>query len=228
MGWARGVRCTVSATHREVNLRAIPPLHPRGWRLYGAEDIALTGAAPKNYLAFGDVRRPDCEAYIAKRGGRINGDRDCVTEEIISKIGKALPVRVAASRLVRLPVFPRACKGGPPAAIAGQNRLYEEAKPSDGDIPLLEPESAHRRRVARRHATVAAVRVRAQLGSALHLQARGAGLVTPRTAGKESIRRAAVGPLAGKIVVQGFGNGARRGVLFIDLRRSLRRRRGHD
>jgi hypothetical protein len=100
----------VSATHREVNLRAIPPLHPGGWRLYGAEDIALTGAAPKNYLAFGDARRPDCEAYIAKRGGRINGDRDCVTEEIISRIGRALPVRVAASRLVRLPVRP----GQPP------------------------------------------------------------------------------------------------------------------
>lgn len=36
--------------------------------------------------------------------------RDCVTEEIISKIGKALPIRMAESRLVRLPVRP----GSPP------------------------------------------------------------------------------------------------------------------
>ncbi len=76
MAWARRVRCTGSATRREVNLRAIPMLPLGGWRLYGPEDIALIGAAPKHYLAFGDVREPGCEAYIAKRGGRIHGDRD--------------------------------------------------------------------------------------------------------------------------------------------------------
>jgi hypothetical protein len=38
------------------------------------------------------------------------GNRECVTEEIISKIGASLPIRMARSRLVRLPVP----KGQPP------------------------------------------------------------------------------------------------------------------
>ena len=62
------------------------------------------------YIAYGDLNRADCEAYFAKKGTRSGLYRDSVTEELISKIGQALPVRVAKSRLVRLPVGP----GQPP------------------------------------------------------------------------------------------------------------------
>ncbi len=105
MVWARSQRCTVSPTRHEVDLAAIPILTAGSWRLVGTPEITLTGAAPKHYLAYGDYNSPDCEAYIAKKGARKGGVvRDCVTEELISKIGRALPVRMADSRLVRLPV----------------------------------------------------------------------------------------------------------------------------
>jgi hypothetical protein len=111
MIWARKHRVTGKPTKKEVNLRAIPLLPRGGWRLIGAPDIALTGAAPKHYLAYGDVNRADCEAYFAKKGSRVGGAyRDVVTEEMISKIGQRLPVRMARSRLVRLPEPP----GRPP------------------------------------------------------------------------------------------------------------------
>src|ERR1700733_11820232 len=101
MAWARWQRCTTTPSKVEVDLRAIPVLPSGGWRLYDVEEVPLIGAAPKNYLAYGDLGRSDCEAYIAKRGRLLDGGyRECVTEEIISKIGRALPVRSAHSRLV--------------------------------------------------------------------------------------------------------------------------------
>ncbi|MGH7272186.1 MAG: HipA domain-containing protein [Polyangiaceae bacterium] len=78
---------------------------PGAWRLHAVEEWPLIGAAPKGYLAYGDPQRPDCHAYIAKKGRLVEGgNRECVTEEMISKIGASLPVRMARSRLVRLPV----------------------------------------------------------------------------------------------------------------------------
>jgi hypothetical protein len=106
MAWARRRRITSSPTKREVNTRAIPLLPPSGWRLYTFDEWPLIGAAPKGYLAYGDPEQPECHAYIAKRGRLADGGlRECVTEEIISKIGAMLPVRMAKSRLVRLPVL---------------------------------------------------------------------------------------------------------------------------
>lgn len=105
MTWARRRRLTVSPSTVEVNLRAIPILPESGWRLYTIEEWPLIGAAPKGYLAYGDPEKPDCVAYIAKKGRlSVGGSRECVTEEIISKIGAMLPVRMARSQLVRLPV----------------------------------------------------------------------------------------------------------------------------
>jgi hypothetical protein len=104
MVWARRHRVNGTASKVEVNLRAIPLLVPCGWRVYPTEDWPLIGAAPKGYLAYGDPEQPDCLAYIAKKGRlAVGAYRECVTEEIISKIGAMLPIRMAKSRLVRLP-----------------------------------------------------------------------------------------------------------------------------
>lgn len=89
----------------EINVRAIPVLRRGGWKLYSPEEYMLGGAAPKNYLAFGDPELPGSVAYIAKRPAHW-GPRECVTEEIISRIGRLLPLKVAESRLVRLPPKP--------------------------------------------------------------------------------------------------------------------------
>jgi hypothetical protein len=103
MVWARSRRVTVSPSKVEVDVRGIPLMPPSGWRLYTLEEWPLIGAAPKGYLAFGDPERPDCPAYIAKKGRLAEGgNRECVTEEIMSKIGSMLPVRMAESKLVRL------------------------------------------------------------------------------------------------------------------------------
>lgn len=73
----------------------------------------MVGTVPKDYLAYGaprltgDSRDRDrlsvvSSGHIAKKG-RFQADaRECVTEEIISKIGSMLPVRMARSRLVRV------------------------------------------------------------------------------------------------------------------------------
>ncbi|MDQ3263098.1 MAG: HipA domain-containing protein [Myxococcota bacterium] len=66
---------------------------------------------PKNYLAFGDPTRAETVAYLAKRGrlGRkppydaMSPARECVTEQILSEIGRTLPLVIAKSKLVRLP-----------------------------------------------------------------------------------------------------------------------------
>ncbi len=105
MVWARRHRVTGSSSKVEVNVSAIPLMPDAGWRLYPVEEWPLIGAAPKGYLVYGDPTRPDCHAYIAKRGRlKVGGYRECVTEEMISKIGGKVPVRMAESRLVRLPV----------------------------------------------------------------------------------------------------------------------------
>ena len=113
MAWRRTDRFTTTPSRVEVNVRAIPFLKPGGWRLLTVTEVPLVGTVPKDYLAFGVPRvsgKTDrrnrvslaSSGYIAKKG-RFRADaRECVTEEIISKIGAMLPVRMARSRLVRV------------------------------------------------------------------------------------------------------------------------------
>lgn len=113
MAWRRKDRFTTTPSRVEVNVRAIPLLKPGGWRLLSVNEVPLVGTVPKDYLAYGAPRRSggsrrrnglslgNC-GFIAKKG-RFRADaRECVTEEIISKIGAMLPVRMARSRLVRV------------------------------------------------------------------------------------------------------------------------------
>ena len=99
---SRKNRSTTTPSKIEVNTRAIPLLPPKGWKLYALEEFPIVGTVPKNYLAYGDPRSPTTPGYIAKKG-RLKADaRECVTEEIISKIGAMLPVKMARSKLVRI------------------------------------------------------------------------------------------------------------------------------
>ena len=95
-------RYRATPTDLEMNVRAIRMLSPPGWRLFSLKEFPIVGAAPKNYLAFGDPYKPGILAYIAKRGRTSNDARECVTEEIISKIGASLPLEMAVSKLARL------------------------------------------------------------------------------------------------------------------------------
>ena len=97
-------RYTATPSKVEVNLRAIPLLPNDGWKLHDLQEFPLVGTVPKNYLSYGDPLNPRARGYIAKRGRKKDGNdaRECVTEEIISKIGEMLPLKVARSKLVRL------------------------------------------------------------------------------------------------------------------------------
>ena len=113
MAWRRRDRFTTTPSRVEVNIRAIPLLKPGGWRLLSVGEVPLVGTVPKDYLAYGapplsrkaggrDSVSLASSGFIAKKG-RFRADaRECVTEEIISKIGAMLPVRMARSRLVRV------------------------------------------------------------------------------------------------------------------------------
>lgn len=99
MAWRRRDRLTTTKSRVEVNVRAIPQLS--GCRILSLAELPLVGAAEKNYVRFGE---PETSGYIAKKG-RFSGTaahRECVTEEMISKIGALLPLRMAKSRLVRI------------------------------------------------------------------------------------------------------------------------------
>ena len=95
-------RYTATPTRLEVNSRAIPLLPQDGWSLWSLEEFPIVGTVPKNYLSYGDPRNPRVRGYIAKKGRTSNDARECVTEEIISKIGAMLPLEVASSKLARL------------------------------------------------------------------------------------------------------------------------------
>ncbi len=100
---SRKDRYTTTPSKIEVNIRAIPLLPPQGWRLCGLEEFPIVGTVPKNYLAYGDPQSPTTTGYIAKKGRLKDDARECVTEEIISKIGAMLPpVKMARSKLVRI------------------------------------------------------------------------------------------------------------------------------
>ncbi len=95
-------RYTATPSHTEVNLRAIRPLPSDGWKLWGLEEFSTVGTVPKNYLSYGNPYSSTAIGYIAKKGRTQNDVRECITEEIISKIGKLLPLQMAESRLARL------------------------------------------------------------------------------------------------------------------------------
>ena len=95
-------RYTATPSRVEVNVRAIRLLPQDGWRLWSLDQFPIVGTVPKNYLSYGDPHKPGTRGYIAKKGRTSNDARECVTEEIISKIGALLPLVMAKSRLVRL------------------------------------------------------------------------------------------------------------------------------
>ena len=103
MAWRpRKARFTTTPSRIEVNVRAIPILPQRGWRLWNLKEFPIVGTVPKDYLAYGNPHLPGTLGYIAKKGRMKADARECVTEEIISKIGTMLPVEIACSKLVRI------------------------------------------------------------------------------------------------------------------------------
>lgn len=103
MAWhPRENRFSTKPSLNEVNIQAIPLLAPQGWKLYEINQYPLVGTVPKNYLAYGDPLSQSALGYFAKKGRLKDGARECVTEEIISKIGKMLPLRMARSKLARI------------------------------------------------------------------------------------------------------------------------------
>ena len=95
-------RYTATPSRIEVNVRAIRPLRPGGWKLWSLEEFPIVGTVPKNYLSYGNPHKPNTRGYIAKKGRTGSDARECVTEEIISKIGAMLPLVMARSKLARL------------------------------------------------------------------------------------------------------------------------------
>lgn len=103
MPWnPRNKRYTTTPSRKEVNIRQIPLLPKDGWRLCDLEEFPIVGTVPKNYLAYGNPALPGTRGYFAKKGRLKNDARECVTEEIISKIGAMLPLEMAESKLVRI------------------------------------------------------------------------------------------------------------------------------
>lgn len=96
------VGCAPSRLDRYCYAASIPRLEPNSYVLESVELRTIGGDAPKDFLTHGAVSNPYSARYIAK-GPRKCGPRECVTEELISRIGHSLAVKVANSRLVRLP-----------------------------------------------------------------------------------------------------------------------------
>jgi hypothetical protein len=99
MAVAMPFRLGTSRTLGEVQPSGIPLLEDE-YDVAGVERFALIGDAPKNYLI--SRASGEAHAYIAK-GPRREGPIECVTEHLISRIGRQLPLAVAEGRLVRLP-----------------------------------------------------------------------------------------------------------------------------
>lgn len=89
-----GTRRTVGA----VETDAIPYLEDE-YNIAGVDEFALIGDAPKNYLI--SRTRGEAHAHIAK-APRKEGPIECVTEYLISRVGRRLPLNVAEGRLARL------------------------------------------------------------------------------------------------------------------------------
>jgi HipA-like C-terminal domain len=84
---------------QDVNLKAIPTLQG-DYRVLGLDVLSYTGDAPKSIIVFPTDRHLG-RAYIAK-APRKAGPRECVTEYLISCIGRDLPLRVAEGSLAIL------------------------------------------------------------------------------------------------------------------------------
>ncbi len=98
----KGRRQTWNTRHgKEVNFRVVTKLNPRQYVLQSAATgISIVGSAPKDLLFMGRAEDWDV-AYIAKAPHHVSA-RECVTEEIISAVGRALPLRLAESQVVLL------------------------------------------------------------------------------------------------------------------------------
>ena len=70
--------------------------------MWSVEEFPTVGTVAKNYLSYGDPHKRNVRGYFEKRPHTSNGPRECVTEEIISKIGAMLHLEIANSKLVRL------------------------------------------------------------------------------------------------------------------------------
>lgn len=67
------------------------------------KNAPIIGRAPKSFVVLPSDREY-AHAYIAKRASKQHtGPRECVTEYLIARIGKMLPLRVADARLARIP-----------------------------------------------------------------------------------------------------------------------------
>lgn len=90
-------RKRLRATASDVCVGAIPQLEG-GYKVLGVDEVSIGGAAPKSFIRFGQGH-----SYIAKSPFReYTGYRECVTEHLISRIGRQLPLAVAESRLAHL------------------------------------------------------------------------------------------------------------------------------
>ena len=96
-GAVRSPLGTRKTTH-EVCIENIPYLED-GFRVAGGDEFALIGDAPKVYLI--SHAAGEAQAYIAKAARR-EGPIECVTEYLITRISRHLPLRTAEGRLVRL------------------------------------------------------------------------------------------------------------------------------
>lgn len=76
------------------------PIIEGGFQIQDAATLTILGDAPK-VLLVGPGREDAAEKFIAK-APRCEGPRECVTEYLISEIGRTLPVRRARGRLVRM------------------------------------------------------------------------------------------------------------------------------
>jgi hypothetical protein len=95
-------RIARQAGEKGVDVRAIQHLPPP-FRVLPYADAPIIGRAPKSFVVLPSETEYG-HAYIAKRPSKDHtGDRECVTEYLIARIGKMLPLRVADARLARIP-----------------------------------------------------------------------------------------------------------------------------
>jgi hypothetical protein len=97
-----GHRRTSRRLTQDVNLGSIPILDVPFDKWGPETGYGMLGAAPKVFVVMSKTQ-PFREAYIAK-GPYREGPLECVTEHIITSIGRMLPIRIARGRLVRFPV----------------------------------------------------------------------------------------------------------------------------
>lgn len=84
------------------------PKAPWVFRLRPPEEMSIGGDAPKDFLELASSRDLD-HCYIAKGPkrssdgrGTVHGPKECITEALISSVGKLLPVKLADFCLLRL------------------------------------------------------------------------------------------------------------------------------